>query len=165
MPLAWALEDLYMQLLARSSAQTYDQDCAGSSINAPPLWSSAFSSVLGFYFHCCSCSWSWEQHCWCYLSFLLAGVQVAGSGGSSIPLPDSSAPTRLLNTYLEQGCLHFLAQGLAPSTQKDYASTQVPQILLPSWKAPLQWLNVPCRWVDFMFVCFISCRFDSALFN
>ena len=76
---------------------------------------------MGFYFHCCSCSWSWEQTCWSYLSFLLAGVQAAGSGGSFLP----SAPAGQLNTSsLEQRCLHFLAHGLAPSTEKAYASGQ-----------------------------------------
>ena len=28
----------------------------------------------------------------------------------------------------------------------------------------LQWLALPCIWVNFVFVCFISCAFDSAFF-
>ena len=40
-------------------------------------------------------------------------------------MSDSAAPVGQLNTSsLEQRCLHFLAQGLAPSTQKAYASGQ-----------------------------------------
>ena len=47
----------------------------------------------------------------------------AGSGVSFFPLSHSSAPNGQLNTSsLEQRCLHFLAQGLAPSTRKAYAS-------------------------------------------
>ena len=56
-------------------------------------------------------------------TFPLAGVQAAGSGGSFSPLSDSSAPAGQLNTSsLKQRCLHFLAQGLAPSTRKGYVS-------------------------------------------
>ena len=59
------------------------------------------------------------------LSFPLAGIQAAGPGGPLVPLSDSSAPAGQLNTSsLEQHCLHFLAQGLAPSTQKAYATGQ-----------------------------------------
>ena len=35
-------------------------------------------------------------------------------------------------------------------------SMQVRRILLPSGKAPLQWLALPCRRVDFMFVSFLA---------
>ena len=151
-----------MQLLARSSAQNYDQDCTGSSINAPPPRSSAFSSMLGFYFHCCSCSWSWEQNCWCYLSFPLAGVQVqaAGSRGSSVPLSDSSAPAGQLNiSSLEQQCLHFLAEGLAPSTQQAYASSQRKFLEFCHQAGKLHSNGLPCpadKWTLCLFVSFLA---------
>ena len=117
-------------------------------------------NMLGFYFHCCSCSCSWEKNCWRYLSFPLAGVQAAGSGGSFFPLSDSSAPAEQLDTFsLEQWCLHFLTQGLAASTRKAYAPGQRKFVEFCSQAGKLYPNGSPCpaeEWALCLFVSFLA---------
>ena len=103
---------------------------------------------------------NWEQNCWCYLSFPLAGVQAAGSGASFVPLSDSSAPAGQLNTSsLEQQWLHFLIQGVAPSTRKAYASGQRKFVEFCRQAGKLHPNGSPCpadEWTSRLFVSFLA---------
>ena len=93
--------------------------------------------------------------CFCWQEFRQLALE---AHPSPCPIPQLLPRTRVFA---------FLGPGFGSHHPESLCvrSTQVPQILPPSWKAPLQWLAVPCRRVDCMFVCFISSRFDSALFN
>ena len=85
---------------------------------------------------------------------------MAGSRGSVFPLSDSSASAGQLNTSsLEQRCLHFLAQGLAPSTQESYASGQRKFIEFCRQAGKLHPNGSPCpadEWTLCLFVSFLA---------
>ena len=75
-------------------------------------------------------------------------------------MSDSSAPAGQLNTSsLEQRCLHFLAQGLAPSTRKAYASGQRKFIEFCRQAGKLHSNGSPCpadEWTLCLFVSFLA---------
>ena len=93
-------------------------------------------------------------------TFPLAEVQAAGPGGSLVPLSDSSAPAGQLNTsFLEQRCLYFLAQGLAPSTRRAYASGQRKFVEFCRQAGKLHSNGSPCpadEWTLCLFVSFLA---------
>ena len=75
-------------------------------------------------------------------------------------MSDSSAPAGQLNTSsLEQRCLHFLAQGLAPSTRKAYASGQRKFVEFCRQAGKLHSNGSPCpadEWTLCLFVSFLA---------
>ncbi|CAH3120930.1 unnamed protein product [Porites lobata] len=90
----------------------------------------------------------------------ISRVQAVGSGGSLNPLSHSSASAGQLNTSaLEQRCLHFLAQSLAPSTQKAHASGQRKFVEFCSQAGKLHPNDSPCpadEWTLCLFVSFLA---------
>ena len=76
------------------------------------------------------------------------------------PLSDSSAPAGQLTTSsLKQRCFHFLAQGLAPSTQKSYASGQRKFVEFCRQAGKLHPNGSPCpvdEWTLCLFVSFLA---------
>ena len=75
-------------------------------------------------------------------------------------MSDSAAPAGQLNTSsLEQPCLHFLAQGLAPSTRKAYASGQRKFMEFCRQAGKLHSNGSPCpadEWTLCLFVSFLA---------
>ena len=75
-------------------------------------------------------------------------------------MSDSAAPVGQLNTSsLEQRCLHFLAQGLAPSTRKAYASGQRKFVEFCRQAGKLHSNGSPCpadEWTLCLFVSFLA---------
>ena len=75
-------------------------------------------------------------------------------------MSDSSAPAGQLNTSsLEQRCLHFLAQGLAPSTRRAYASGQRKFVEFCRQAGKLHSNGSPCpadEWTLCLFVSFLA---------
>lgn len=90
----------------------------------------------------------------------MAEVQTAGPGGSVFPLSDSSAPPGQLSTSSqEHRCFHFLAQGLAPSTQRAYALGQRKFIEFCRQAGKLHPNGSPCpadKWTLCLFVTFLA---------
>ena len=82
-------------------------------------------------------------------------------------MSDSAAPAGQLNTSsLEQRCLHFLAQGLAPSTRKAYASGQRKFIEFCRQAGKLHSNGSPCpadKWTLCLFH-FLQIRFSILQF-